>query len=162
VGRYFGCGCGFGRGRGEQGEVVGRRLVGCLGVGGAALAMSKDLDASMLEQLQAEDREIRLHRKIPKAKGQFDRRLRFHDRLTSATGHKLPYLIGSVDMSLVWLADKLSVVNTEALVASVDNAYSGDIPVYVDKSLKPGEWKAVDWKGNVLVEGNLLPERLRW
>jgi len=40
------------------------------------------------------------------------------------------------------------------------NIYTGT-PVYVDKTLKPGQWKAVDSNGNVLDEGNILPKRLR-
>lgn len=37
----------------------------------------------------------------------------------------------------------------------------GGMPVYVDKTLKPGQWQAVDRHGNVLEEGNLLPGHLR-
>lgn len=40
------------------------------------------------------------------------------------------------------------------------NIYSG-IPVYVDKTLKPGQWQVVDRQGNVLEEGNMLPRHLR-
>src|SRR4051794_22706411 len=69
----------------------------------AALAMSKDLHSSMLEQMQSEDLEIRTLRKIPKAQARLDRLLGFRDRLTSATGRKIPYLIGTVDASLVWI-----------------------------------------------------------
>lgn len=46
------------------------------------------------------------------------------DRVTSATGRKIPYLIGSVDASLLRLADKLQYVNTEALVASIRNLFT--------------------------------------
>ena len=36
------------------------------------------------------------------------------------------------------------------------NVYSSGTPVVIDETFKIGQWKAIDTKGTVLQEGNLL------
>lgn len=39
------------------------------------------------------------------------------------------------------------------------NIYSG-VPLRIHEDCKPGQWKAIDTQGNVMAEGNLLPDEL--
>jgi len=89
-----------------------------------AISNANDVHFSMYEQMLAEDKQVKLTRKIPKVRSRLDRLLGFRDRLSSAKGRLIPYVIGAVDTTAVWLLDKLSVVNTEALVASIKNIFA--------------------------------------
>ena len=82
-----------------------------------AVCAELDSDSTMLESMHAEHARKVCDRRIAK----YERRVlgltALRARVTNLKGRSVPYLIGSVDSSLVWLADHLGYV--QPLVDSV-------------------------------------------
>lgn len=78
-------------------------------------------NSTMLESMWAEHSRATADRKISKLEKRYLALAAFRNRVTSVKGRSLPYLIGSTDAGLVWLADHLGYV--QPLVESVRNLF---------------------------------------
>jgi hypothetical protein len=85
----------------------------------AAARNAKNRKCSLLEQMKAEHAETVWSRRLPALQRSLDRVGGWWTGLTSLKGRNLPYAFGIADASLVWLADRLGLIDLNAAVTYV-------------------------------------------
>lgn len=86
-----------------------------------AVSVELDSDSTTLEGIHAEHARKVCDRKISKLERRTAALTALRARVTSLKGRSAPYLLGSVDASLVWVADKLELL--QPVVDSLMNLF---------------------------------------